>query len=50
MTQNDLDRIYTEKVSELLAQGYQIHTASMGGSQGEIARTDFIVTVEIQLT
>ena len=47
MTRNDLDRIYTEKVSELLAQGYQIHTASMGGSQGEIAHTDFIKGSEI---
>ena len=47
MTRNDLDRIYTEKVSELLAQGYQIHTASMGSSQGEIAHTDFIKDSEI---
>ena len=47
MTRNDLDRIYTEKVSGLLAQGYQIHTASMGGSQGEIAHTDFIKDSEI---
>ena len=26
MTRKDLDRIYTAKVTELLAQGYQIHT------------------------
>ena len=47
MTRKDIDRIYTEKVSQLLAQGYQIHTASMGGSQGEIAHTDFIKGSEI---
>ena len=47
MTMADIDRIYTEKVSELLAQGYQIHTGSMGGSQGEIAHTDFIKGSEI---
>ena len=47
MTRKDIDRIYTEKVAELLAQGYQIHTGSMGGSQGEIAHTDFIKGSEI---
>ena len=40
MTRNDIDRIYTDKVTELLAKGFTIHTASMGGSQGEIAHTD----------
>ena len=47
MTKADINRIYTEKVSELLAQGYQIHTGSMGGSQGEIAHTDFIKDGEL---
>lgn len=36
----DIDRIFTEKVSELLAQGFQINPATMGGSQGEIAHVD----------
>lgn len=36
----DIDRIFTEKVSELIAQGFQINPATMGGSQGEIARVD----------
>ena len=40
MNRNDINRIFTEKVSELLAQGYQIHTSTMGGSQGEVAHID----------
>ena len=40
MTRDDINRIFTEKVSELLAQGYQIHTSTMPGSQGEIAHVD----------
>lgn len=40
MNQNDINRAFTEKVTELLAQGYQINPATMGGSQGEIAHID----------
>ena len=40
MNQNDINRAFTDKVSELLAQGYQINPATMGGSQGEIAHVD----------
>ena len=40
MTQNDIHRAFTDKVSELLAQGFQINPATMGGSQGEIAHID----------
>lgn len=36
----DINRIFTEKVSELIAQGFQINPATMGGSQGEIAHVD----------
>lgn len=36
----DIDRIFTETVAGLLAQGYQINPATMGGSQGEIAHVD----------
>ncbi len=42
MTNNDIRKLYTRKVSELLAQGYEIHPNSMGGSQGEIAHIDLI--------
>ena len=40
MTNNDVRRIYTQKVSELLAKGYQIHYETMSGSQGELAHID----------
>jgi len=47
MTRKDLDRIYTAKVTELLAQGYQIHTGTMRGSQGELAHIDLSKGSEI---
>ena len=40
MNQNDINRAFTEKVTELLSRGYQIHPGTMGGSQGEIAHVD----------
>ena len=40
MNQNDINRAFTEKVTELIAQGYQINPATMGGSQGEIGKVD----------
>ena len=36
----DINRRFTEKVSEYMAQGYIINTATMGGSQGEIGKID----------
>lgn len=36
----DINRRYTEIVAEWLAKGYTINTATMGGSQGEIAKVD----------
>jgi hypothetical protein len=47
MTRNDIDRIYTETITNFIAQGYQIHTDSMGGTQGEIARVDLSNGLEI---
>ena len=38
MTNNDIRRAYTQKVSELLASGYQIHYETMSGSQGDLDR------------
>lgn len=43
----DIDRIFTEKVSELIAQGFQINPATMGSSQGEIAHVDLCKGNEI---
>ena len=47
MTKNDIRRIYTEKVNELLAKGYIIHPETMSGSQGEIAHIDLTNGSEI---
>ena len=47
MTQNDIRQIYTQKVAELLAQGYQINPETMGGSQGEMAHIDLTNGSEI---
>ena len=40
MNQNDINRAFTERVTELLSRGYQIYPGTMGGSQGEIAHID----------
>ena len=47
MNQNDINRIFTEKVTELLGRGYQIYPGTMGGSQGEIANVDLYKGDEI---
>ena len=38
MKRNDIDKIYSEKVTELLNNGYSIYTSGMSGSQGEISK------------
>lgn len=43
----DIDRAFTETVTGLIAQGYQINPATMGGSQGEIAKVDLYKGDEI---
>ena len=47
MNQNDINRAFTEKVTELLSRGYQIYPGTMGGSQGEIAHIDLCKDNEI---
>ena len=47
MKKQDINRIYTEKVAELLACGYQINTETMSGSQGEWAHIDLTDGSEI---
>ena len=49
----DINRKFTETVSNYIAQGYIINTASMSGSQGEIAHIDLtdgkqIVRVQLE--
>lgn len=36
----DINKKYTEVISEYIAKGYIINTASMRGSQGEVAKID----------
>lgn len=36
----DINKRYTEIVTEYMAKGYTINTASMSGSQGEVAKID----------
>lgn len=40
MFKNEIDRLFTEKVKAYLSKGYEIHTGTMNGSQGEIAKVD----------
>lgn len=47
MNQNDINRIFTEKVTDLIGQGYQINPATMSGSQGEYAHVDLRKGTEI---
>lgn len=47
MKREDIRTIYSAKVAELLNQGYTIYPDSMRGSQGEIAKIDFIRGSEI---
>ena len=47
MNQNDINRMFTEKVTELIGQGFQINPATMSGSQGEYAHVDLRKGTEI---
>lgn len=47
MNKNDISRIYTSKIAELLSAGYQINPWTMSGSQGEIAKVDLTNGSEI---
>ena len=47
MKKQDIRRIYTQKVTELLAQGYTIYPDTMNGGQGEIAHIDLTDGKEI---
>lgn len=47
MNHDDINRIFTEKVSAMLADGFQIHTGTMDGTQGELAKVDLYKGTEI---
>ena len=36
----DINQRFTAKVAEYIAKGYTINTATMSGSQGEVAHVD----------
>ena len=40
MFKHEIDRLFTAKVTEYLNKGYWLHTDTMGGSQGEVAKVD----------
>lgn len=40
MKYSEIEAIYTAKVTEYIAKGYSINTATMSGHQGEIAKID----------
>ena len=48
MKKQDIRKIYTEKVTELLNQGWTIFPDTMNGSQGEIAHIDLTDGSEIR--
>ena len=48
MKKQEIRRIYTEKVTELLNQGWTIFPDTMNGSQGEIAHIDLTDGCEIR--
>lgn len=47
MFRNEIDCKFTAKVAEYISNGYRIHTSSMAGTQGEIARVDLTNETEI---
>jgi hypothetical protein len=47
MKKQDIRNAYTQKVTELLNQGYTIFPDTMNGSQGEIAHIDLTNGSEI---
>lgn len=47
MKEYDINKVYTQKVAEYLQNGYTINPATMGGSQGEVAKIDLVNDVEV---
>lgn len=43
----DINKRFTEIVSEYIAEGYTLNTASMNGSEGEISKVDLTDGKEI---
>ena len=47
MKYSDINKMFTTEVNKYLAQGYRFNTASMNGSQGELAKVDLTNGTEI---
>ncbi len=47
MTYSDINKRFSEIVAEYLNKGYTFNTATMGGSQGEVAKVDITDGVDI---
>ena len=48
MKKQAIEKMYTEKVAELLNQGWHINTTTMPGHQGEVAHIDLTDGSEIR--
>ena len=48
MKKQVIEQMYTRKVTELLNQGWQVHTSTMPGHQGEVAHIDLTDGSEIR--
>ena len=47
MKYSDINKMFTTEVNKYLAQGYRFNTASMNGSQSELAKVDLTNGTEI---
>lgn len=47
MTYAEINKKFTETVTEYITKGYTVNTRSMSGSQGEVAHIDFTNGVEV---
>lgn len=47
MKYSDINKMFTTEVNKYLEQGYRFNTASMNGSQGELAKVDLTNGTEI---
>ena len=47
MKYSDINKMFTTEVNKYLARGYRFNTASMNGSQGELAKVDLTNGTEI---
>ena len=48
MKKQEVERIYTQQVAQLLNQGWRVHASTMPGHQGEIAHIDLTDGTEIR--